>query len=531
MGLRQPSQIATFYKQAASGAEQQKKAREKLKQQTPEGQPVQALGGSAAAGTQMVAATTGAQQQATQQVKQKGQDLQAAVSGDKITTPTATATAYTGASSNVLGADAVQTSMADTIKDPSQVQEGTQTLKIFGKNFVIPKFVTKDSYESGIETLTQNQTKIQNSLDVVNDALKKHDEGVGVLSAQDLKNLQSAKEQLMTEWQKFDDAIRKENLGQIGLQSGGEIAMEDRERALAEEGGNIGKLASIFGPRFNARKYGALASQIYGKDLEAIQEAAAAGLKERDVSKQEAGAAEQQYISQLGTSKESVEKKVKTEQDKIDALNLGWEDLKNRGETLASLAKIFGSETEAKKYFNFDDKGNLVSDKRSKVREELVTKKDSLTKELEKTTKKVEEQKAKQLDAEFKPLAQNILGTFDSVTGVRKGGTLTKAYENLDKMGNVWTNQLDQYRKAEKEWLFRQHKGWSTDKWRIETKINIYNEFRGALANLETKLNQAEKDKDLKTMKDAQNQIDNLIKEYKRRDSEIPRPSKMVHVR
>jgi len=87
------------------------------------------------------------------------------------------------------------------------------------------------------------------------------------------------------------------------------------------------------------------------------------------------------------------------------------------------------------------------------------------------------------------------------------------------------------YKKAEKNWMFRQHKGWSRDKWRIETKINIYNEFKGALANLETKLNQAEKDKDLKTMKDAQNQINNLIKEYHRRDNEIPRPSKMVHVR
>lgn len=531
MGLRQPSQIATFYKQAASGAEQQKKAREKLKQQTPAGQPVQALGGSAAAGTAMVAATTGTQQQATEQVKQKGAELQTAVSADKITTPTATAAAYTGASSNVLGADAVQTSTSESIKDPSRVAEGTQTIKVLGRKFVIPKYVIKDSYTSNIENLTQNQTKIQNSLDTVNAELAKHDEGVQVLSAQDLKNLQSAKEQLMTEWQKFDDAIRKENLGDIGLQSAGEIEMEKRERVLAEEGDNIGKLASVFGPRFNARKYGALASQIYGKDLEAIQEAAAAGLSESKLSKQEASAAEKQYMSQLGSSKESVEKKVKSEQDKIDALNLGWEDLKNRGETLKSLSKLFGTESEAKKYFNFDDKGNLVSDKRSKVRDELVTKKDSLTAELDKTTKKLDEQKGKQLDAEFKPLAQNILGTVDATTGVRKGGTLTQAYDNLDKMGNVWTNQLDQYKKAEKTWLFKQHKGWSTDKWRIETKINIYNEFRGALSNLETKLNQAEKDKDLKTMKDAQNQIDNLIKEYKRRDNEIPRPSKMVHVR
>lgn len=488
MGIRQPSRTATFFKQAQAGAEAQKEARETLKKP-------QALGGAAAAGTQMVASTTGAQQKATQEVQTKSGEMIKTVSADKVTTPTATAGAYTTADPTKLPG-ATPTSIAPSITTTPNVQYNT--VKIGGMSVKIPVPVSNAS--QNVDNLTANQTAINASIKEVDDAIKKHDDGLQVLSEQDLKALADTKKQLMTQWQTYDDALRKENLGQIAGPSTFETEMQKREQVLATEGQNVGKLRALFGPRFDSERYGALASQIYGKDLEAIQETAAAGLEEQARTEERADVAEKEYVEKLGTTKKSVEEKVKSEQEKIDTLKIGWEALKNRGETLTSLTKLFGSDAEAKKYFNFDDKGNLISDKRSQVRDALVKKQTDLKTELGKTETKLKTEE----DRAFNDISGELVvkDKYGNITG----GSLPRVKSQISDIANVT--------------VFSAANG--------NERRDIANRYLNNLASVEAEINNAIASKNGKKVKESKDKLNALLQEYKGELKKLEQPAPMT---
>ena len=320
MGIRQPSRTATFFKQAQAGAEAQKEARETLKKP-------QALGGAAAVGTAMVANTTGAQQQATQEVKTAGADTTAKV-GTAIAgiAPTATSTVYSGTTTP-------STPVAALPGDTATVAD-----------------------------VDAAQTNINNEIKNTTDAINALNAQIATANAADAKLLQEKKAELEKILQDAQDKLTKENLGQIAGPSTFETEMAQREKLLAEEGGNVGKLATIFGPRWNAKKYGGLSSQIYGKDLEAIQEEASAGLEEKARAEGRADVAEKEYKEGIASGKLKVAEKLKSEQAKLDFLKKTPEELSaySRDE----LKKIFGFEdvkgtdnvvtNQIDKLFNFD---------------------------------------------------------------------------------------------------------------------------------------------------------------------------------
>lgn len=313
MGIRQPSRTATFFKQAQAGAEAQKEARETLKKP-------QALGEAAAAGTQMVAATTGAQQQATQQVKTAGADTTAKVgAGIATVAPTATSTVYAG-------------TKAPTGSTPREADGAIDT----------------------VAEVDTTATNIKNDIKATTDQINAINAQIATANTADAKLLQEKKVELEKILQDAQDKITKENLGQIAGPSTFETEMAQREKLLAEEGGNIAKLRAIFGPRFDSTKYGALSSQIYGKDLEAIQEEAAAGLEEKARTEERADVAEKEYKEGIASGKLKVAEKLKSEQAKLDFLKKTPEELSAYSKD--ELKKIFGFEddNQINKLFNFD---------------------------------------------------------------------------------------------------------------------------------------------------------------------------------
>jgi len=431
MGLRKPSRVQTLFAQAASGTQQQEEARQKLKK--PE-----ALGGSASMGTGMVAAQTEAQKGVTQKVSDTATEMATNVAGTKIATPTSTAGAYTtNTPSEVTAAEGVKSIDVDTSKafnDTFQVVLPPNPNNIVfpqGATFNVPNFSSVEAYS--IDELNKNLTTIDSALENINKAITAHNAGISDLSASDIKNLEAQKEKLMTEWNKYNDALTKENLGQIAGPSTFETDMEASQQTLAARGGgNVGKLQAAFGSRWapTSTEAKALASQMYGKDLEAIQEAASAGLSEKERANRQNLASIEAYKKQLDTSKKSVEDKVESETNKVNALKNGWETLKKQGENLESLSKLFGSPEEAKKYFAFDAQGNLTGDRRSEQLTKLSSTADALKTEKGKTQGKIETNQNKI----FTDLRDSIISK--DQYGNPTGGALTTLKNQINSSGD-----------------------------------------------------------------------------------------------
>ncbi len=367
MGLRQPSRTATFFKQAAAGAQQQKEARETLK-------APQALGGAAAVGTQMVAATTGAQQQATQQVQQAGQEVKAKTDVSQL--PGATATA------------GVATSV-----DPSKV--GTAVNNIQSWQFRgLPGDYQNISYQSSVASAAQKDAADLQA------AINKIDEDLKTATAADQKALLDKKTELEKTLLDYENKLSKENLGQIAGPSTFETEMGQREKILATEGQNIGKLRALFGPRFDSKKYGALASQIYGKDLEAIQEAATAGLEEKQRAETGTETALKGYKEGISQRKKDVAETAKTQGERIRGLQIGAAGLISEGFTEADIRKLYGNDFD--KYFEIKD--GKVIDKFTKTRQALVdtkTARDAAVKTATDSKKQSEEQAFKNIQSQL----------------------------------------------------------------------------------------------------------------------------------
>jgi len=400
MGLRQPSKTAVFFKQSAAGAQQQKEARDKLKQQTPAGQPVQALGGAAAAGTQMVAATTGAQQQATEQVQKTGQE--AATNLVTKVAPSQTATVVSGATDKRTG--------------------------LSGQNTL-----TVASGESGdVGAVEASGTEINTAIKDITDQINKINDDITRVNAADRKVLDDEKNRLNTLLQTYRDKLSKENLGQIAGPSTFETEMSKREKSLATEGQNVGKLRALFGPRFDSSKYGALASQVYGKDLEAIQEAAAAGLEEKQRAEAAADFAEKEYTKKLEAGKKGYESALEKETKKLDILKLSPQELS--AYSRKELEDIFGKD-QVTKLFEFDKDDKVTGTTVSATRSALEDRRTKLTAEqakIESEKNKATEIKSKQLSKEYFPKDE---------FGANKPSVIDDALKKIKRLPNSTTKR------------------------------------------------------------------------------------------
>lgn len=464
MGLRQPSKIKTFFAQAKAGAEQQKEARDRLKAAQP-GKPVQALGGSAAAGTQMVAGTTGAQQAATQQVQQAGQEVDTKTATNQL--PGATATTGVVAATNV------------PFTTP-QVNKSSQDWW---------KWTGQPAIDRNIANVTENIAQYTSDIPLLKSEIDKIDADLKTATAADQKALLDKKTDLENTLTTSLEKLDKEKLGQIAGPSAFETEMEQREKLLAEQGNNVGKLASIFGPRWDAKRYGGLASQIYGKDLEAIQETAQAGLKERELSKTRSDEAFKAYKDLIARRKTEVGDAAKTQQDKIRGLGIGAAGLISEGYTEADIRKLYGADFD--KFFEVTD-GKII-DKFSKTKNALTDKLKLSETNLE--TAKTEKQK---LDAEKAEQVKSTLVKKDEY-GTEIGGTL-KSARDISNFNLQPANPVNPFRMA----------SW------VASATKIKKDFQNKVDLIENQFNNAKTADDYrkieKLLQDAKNEYKNALK-------------------
>lgn len=438
MGFRQPSATGAFFAQAKAGAEQQKQAREKL-------QKPQALGGSAAAGTQMVAATTGQQQQATKQVQETGQKAATDIKVDQ----------------GKLGT-AVTTAVAPPAPTPA-TQPVAEMKMDTGESGDVA------AVEASNKAITDAMGSTQTQIDQLNRSLSTANE-------QDRAAIQAEKTRLEGVLRGYQEKLSKENLGQIAGPSTFEQQMLEREQLLASEQGNVGKLAALFGK--SRGKYGALESQIYGKDIEAIQEAAKTGLQEKAEAERGADVATERYSEQLKESQKGVETTLKKESDKLDILKMTPDELSKYNKQ--QLTDLFGADVN--NLFNFEG-DKPVSTKATSTRKALEDRLTQLKTEagkFEGAKSKAQQVSIEKVQNEFFPKDQygNELGNKDI-------NAMMKTINSGDKLVGLAP----------------------------ETQ-GVMDKYKGNLANIENQMRNAAKRGDRAGVEQAQNLIKNLRAEW-----------------
>ena len=384
MGLRTPSKFKVFGAQAKAGAEQQKEARENLKK--PGEATKSALGGMGSAGTGMVAATTGAQQSATKKLNETSTEMGETVSASMI-----------------------------------PVASGSQTSNVYTTaNATTPTAVTAVSGEGGdvqsttnvVTQLTENINNVQKQIDDLTTAISN-------ASAADAKALTDKKTELENTLKNYMAKLNEENLGQIAGQSQAEIDAEKQAIIMAQRGGgNVSKLATVFGGRREITDP-ALASQIYGKDLELLQPEAAAALEASERAKTESEEQIGAYSERGKQIKTDVEEAVTKEQEKLTGLKEGYEGLRAKGYTDDQIIELYGDDVD--KYFKVetDKDGNITKitgDNISATKKALADTKKSLEDQkvdAEKDVTRAQQVETKQLDSSY----QNINKIVEDITG------------------------------------------------------------------------------------------------------------------
>lgn len=412
MGLRTPSRFKTFGAQAQAGAEKQKQARENLMK--PGEATKSALGGRASAGTQMVSATTGAQQAATKQMQEQGEQRAEKVDPTKmISGPTATSSVYTSGTPTTPTTPTAVSGTGGDVKATTQV----------------------------VTTINQNIANIKEQIDQIDNDLKN-------ASAADAKALNDKKTELENILKDYTKKLTEENLGEIADQSTFETEMEEREQVLAQKGNNVGKLAALFGRRGVGDA--ALASQVYGKDLENIQKAAAQGLISKEQAEQAAAEAKTQYIEEGKKLETGVEERAKSESEKIRALTIGYEGLKSEGYTDEQIKELFGDDFN--KYFNEQD--GKITDKVSATRKALEDAKKSqedALKDAELEVIRAQEVETKDLKAPIESI-NNVLeriGGWGGWIGEQGTSKLAPIKKNIDRLIADFENEKKYFKTPE----------------------------------------------------------------------------------
>lgn len=469
--MRPLSKTALFFAQSKTGAQQQKSAREELKKP-------QALGGSAAAGTQMVAGATQAQQQATGQVQQVAQSA----SKDLNVDPTKFGTSMTTA---VSGAPTVSAPAAE-IKVKSGESGDVASVEASGK-------VIQDRIDTTTNTLNDLNTRLQTA------------------EGEDRAKLQAEKERLELELKRYRDMQLNDKLGQIGESSLlGQDAL-DREMLLAEEGNNVGKLAALFGGK--KRQYGGLEAQMYGKDLEAIQEAARSGLEEKELAEQQSDIELENLGKEIEKGKKGYEAGLSKETEKLDVLTKTPNELTNYNKL--KLIELFGDEKTVNNLFNFDEKtGKVTGTKATQTRQALQDRLTQLNEEKGKVDTEIGKAK------EVQELRDSAKKDADTILSAVEPGSYKLNQKQADDLLTIIKNRTE---RGALNRTFNAWSGISRDKGIVEDIININNQIPRLVEAYQRQMQvyyDAGKYSELKRIKDEMNtkiqeQKDRINKNWK----------------
>jgi hypothetical protein len=481
MGLRQPSATGAYFAQASAGSAKQKEARDKLKKP-------QAIGGSAGVGTQMVAATTDVQQKAAQNVQatgqQAGKDLnvnEGAVGSSTVSTiggtpvassptPTATAQQFTGGVGTYNPPEAMPVISGAQFGDVEQVVASTKQVE---------------------NALTQ----ITNQIDELNNKIKS-------ANAADRKTLEDEKTRLEGILKSYQDKLTNENLGQIAGPSEFEQQMLEREQLLAEEGGDVGQIAALFGRKagdIRTGKYGALESQIYGKDLEAIREAARAGLIDLGEAERATDTALEGYTGQIETSKKGYEERLAKESKKLDLLEASPQEL--AGYSRKELTDLFGKDV-VDRLFTFsgtDDAAKVTNTKMSETRKALEDRSTKLKDELAKAPGEQEKAQA-MVDANYNTVESSVFGK----------GEEPGAFGKISSVENEIKEAMGKFDELNSRSAFTRKRGHSKE---VNYWQTVIGELQDGYRKLSKLKNEAQSIKDDKSLTKSQKTI--KLKEIK----------------
>lgn len=504
MGIRQPSKTRAFLAQATAGAQKQQKAREELKKP--------ALGGSAQAGTAMVTAGTQQQQAATQNLVTTGQQAAKDLTfGDNVGSSTQT---FIGGTATTPAATTPATTPTTTTTPPTATA-ATYTGGVSEK-YKTPDLITSTATgeDGNVADIEANNAKINTAITSITTNITQLETALTTATGADRAAIQAEIDRLKKELQRYQDMITKENLGQIAGPSTFETEMMKTQKLLAGDGGvdgDVGKLAALFGGR--KRKFGALESQIYGKDLEMLQEAAGEALRERGLAEQAADVAEEEYQETLKKSQKGYEEKSADASKKVEILNKTPDEFAKGNFTRADMEKLFGTSGIVDRLFEFDANNKVTKTKYSSTREALVGRKDELTTEAGKGETALTKAKEVQVAKEIAPFNDLLFGAIEPVTGERRGGIVKTMRDRMDKMNTYYQESMDYLNNLSG---LQSYGGISQDRWRMGKILEASKDYKTAVSNLETKLLQAQKDNDIQTLKKAQNEINDLWNNYQR---------------
>jgi len=347
-------------------------------------------------------------------------------------------------------------------------------------------------------------TQIRTNIDSVNAQIEALNNVLLTANAEDTQKINKEKERLDALLKTYQDKLTKENLGQIAGPSDFEQQMLEREQLFAEEGGDVGKLAALFGRKrgdVRTGKYGALESQIYGKDLEAIQEAARAGLAEKGVAERATDTALEGYTGQLETSKKGYEASIKTAQDRLDVLQKGPKELV--GYTKDQLLKLFNdNKALVEDLFKFDEGGKVIDTKVSQTRAALEDRLTKLTGEKEKITGEVEKAQTVK-NQKVKSAASDIFGDPASNKPNIVEGTIAATNSVKGRAEEALKNYMGM-----SDW--RKPKGYSGIVWNLNNIINQANAREASIRNLEKQAREAQNNNNIDRLKSLKTEIAKL---------------------
>lgn len=462
MGLRQPTKVGAFFAQTAAGTQQQAEARKKL-------QKPQALGGAASVGTQMVANTAQAQAQETGEVKKQ-----------------------TGAAAT------------DIAVRPMVGQKTTEVVTNIGNNAATkgggpPELKTLVSGDAGdLDATIKSGEEINKNVQLMEKNLASLDTALKTATESDAIAINKEKERLTNLLQEYRDKVSKGNLGEIAGPSEYETLMEEQAMLMGTQGQDIGKLKNIFGPRWDRERYGALESQIYGKDLEALSEEATSAIGERQRSKSEAAAALTGYEEQLGRSKKSYEETLDKKQQAVDILKKTPEEL--AGYTRKQLEDIYGKD-KANKFFTFlnaDPNAPVTGTTVSNVKTALSDRLTQQKAEQEKFAGEKEKAKTK-MEENFGKTEKEIFGDVNSKGGIEAmDNSIMQGVRNSDEIVRKIT-------KITESWFAKEWEGISRDSSIAAEVSNKSRELRKELKKKSDEIELARKNKDTTKMQKLYN--------------------------
>lgn len=521
MGLRQPSKFSVFKTAAEAGAERQKEARDKLKQ-AKETNTGQVLGGQAAAGTAMVAASTQAQKQSTENIYKTANEFVSKYKPN-LTLPTADVGGMIQSAQNLSsGPRAMATPTGGITKGGNAVwstlKSGTGTEHEFSALSNQEAAARKDA-----ETIQQTLT----ALDAIDEQIRKS-------NAKDQERLNREKERLEEILKTYVEKIENEKLGEIGTKSQSEINAEATQKMLSEgtAGGEVGKLRALFGKR-NIGRFGGLASQIYGKDLEIMENIARSNIAESNKQKLLKDTALGQYKERIDTAQKDLATTLDDRKKAMEITEMGLAEARERGYTDDEIIRLLGDKVG--QFFNTAVKNGktiLVSDKVKGVRELYQTEKDKTLKDAEELKGK-KDKAGQKLQGQAESRGKRLLGNVDPYTLESSGGYWHRIRDSINgstitsKNGPgkaYWEKQLENINKWKASGSTPNYKGITHDSGIIERQYKLANDFHGALDRLYNEIKSASDAKDYRRLVQYERDLLALRQEYNRRRKEIGMP-------